>query len=363
MHILTHSLAPESEGATMVDVAVVGAAGYAGIEAVRLVLGHPRLRLTHVTSGADAGKAVSAVYPALAGATNLTFANPDSGAIADAAQVAILAVPHTAAIELAVPLLAAGVTVMDLSADFRLADAAVYEQWYGVRHGAPELLPEAVYGLPELDRLRLPGSRLVACPGCYPTATALAAMPALEAHVATNGRIVVDAKSGVSGAGRSLTSSTHYPAANESVQAYKVGGQHRHTPEIEQTLSSAAGRDIKVIFTPHLVPMTRGLLSTVYLDVAPDFTTAHAIELYTTRYAEEPFVHVHDAGIMPSTAEVAGSNRAAIGLAVDERTNTLVVTCAIDNLMKGAAGQAVQCLNAVLGYPETTGFERPAPVV
>jgi N-acetyl-gamma-glutamyl-phosphate reductase len=347
----------------MVDVAVVGAAGYAGIEAVRLVLGHPRLRLTHVTSGADAGKAVSTVYPALAGATELTFVEPEAAAIADAAQIALLAVPHTAAIQLAVPLLAAGVTVIDLSADFRLTDAAVYEEWYGVAHGAPELLAQAVYGLPELGRMRLPGSRLVACPGCYPTATALAAAPALEAQIASNSRIVVDAKSGVSGAGRSLTASSHYAAANESVRAYKVGGQHRHTPEIEQTLSLAAGRDIQVIFTPHLVPMTRGLLSTVYLDVAAGFTTADAIALYKARYVDEPFVHVHDAGIMPSTAEVAGSNRAAIGLAVDERTNTLVVTCAIDNLMKGAAGQAVQCLNAVLGYPETMGFERPAPVV
>ncbi|HEY5540089.1 MAG TPA: N-acetyl-gamma-glutamyl-phosphate reductase [Coriobacteriia bacterium] len=347
----------------MVDVAVVGAAGYAGIEAVRLVLGHPRLRLTLATSAADAGKPISAVYPALAGATDLAFVEPSAHAVAAAAQVALLAVPHTAAIELAVPLLVAGVTVIDLSADFRLADAAVYEQWYGVAHGAPELLPEAVYGLPELDRSRLPGSRLVACPGCYPTATALAAAPALEAQVASNARIVVDAKSGVSGAGRSLAAGTHYVAANESVRAYKAGGEHRHTPEIEQTLSRAAGRAISVIFTPHLVPMSRGLLSTVYLDVPDGFTTADAVALYAARYATEPFVYVHPAGSQPSTAEVAGSNRAAIGVVVDERTNTLVATCAIDNLVKGAAGQAVQCLNAVLGYPETTGFERPAPVV
>jgi N-acetyl-gamma-glutamyl-phosphate reductase len=347
----------------MIDVAVVGAAGYAGIEAVRLVLGHPRLRLTSVTSGADAGKPIAAVYPALAGATDLVFEAPSADAIGACAKVALLAVPHTAAIELAVPLLEAGVTVIDLSADFRLEDSAVYEEWYGVTHGAPELLREAVYGLPEIDRSRLAGARLVACPGCYPTATALAAAPALQSGVAGNSKIVVDAKSGVSGAGRSLTAGSHYVAADESVRAYKVGGQHRHTPEIEQTLSSIAGRDIKVIFTPHLVPMSRGLLSTVYLDVPDGFTTADAIALYSARYANEPFVHVHEAGVMPSTAEVSGSNRAAIGLAVDPRTKTLVVTCAIDNLMKGAAGQAIQCLNAVLGYAETTGFERPGPVV
>jgi len=347
----------------MIDVAVVGAAGYVGIEAVRLVLGHPRLRLVLATSGADAGKPVAEVYPALAGATDLVFEGPSAEKIANVANVALLAVPHTAAIEFAVPLLKAGVTVIDLSADFRLADPAVYEEWYGVEHAAPELLQEAVYGLPELDRSRLSGSRLVACPGCYPTATALAAAPALEAGIATNTRVVVDAKSGVSGAGRSLAPSTHFVAANESVRAYKMGGQHRHTPEMEQTLSMAAGRAISVIFTPHLIPMTRGLLSTVYLDVPSSFTTADAVVLYRERFAGEPFVYVHDAGFTPSTAEVAGSNRAAIGVAVDQRTNILVATCAIDNLGKGAAGQAVQCLNAVLCYPETEGFERPAPIV
>jgi N-acetyl-gamma-glutamyl-phosphate reductase len=320
--------------------------------------------LTLATSGADAGRSISSVYPALAGATELAFVEPSVEAIVASAQVALLAVPHTAAIVLAAPLLAAGVTVIDLSADFRLKDATTYEHWYGVTHGAPELLPEAVYGLPELDRSQLPGARLVACPGCYPTATALAAAPALESGIASNSKIVVDAKSGVSGAGRSLSAATHYVTADESVGAYKAGGQHRHTPEIEQTLSVAAGRDIKVTFTPHLVPLNRGLLSTVYLDVPAGFTTADAIKLYSARYAGEPFVTVYaEPGVMPATAHVCGSNRAAIGVAVDERTQTLVATCAIDNLVKGSAGQAVQCLNAVLGYPETEGFERPAPVV
>jgi N-acetyl-gamma-glutamyl-phosphate reductase len=347
----------------MVKVAVVGAAGYAGIEAVRLVLGHPRLDLTLATSAADAGKPISAVYPALAGATDISFVEPSVGTIAEAADVALLAVPHTASVELTVPLLDAGVTVIDLSADFRFIDAAVYEKWYGVAHAAPELLSEAVYGLPELDRARLPAATLVACPGCYPTATALAAAPVLEAGVAATSRIVVDAKSGVSGAGRSLSTASHYVAANESVRAYSAGGQHRHTPEIEQVLTWVAGRDMAAVFTPHLVPMSRGLLSTVYLDVPSEFTTEDAVALYKERYQSEPFVYVHDIGQMPSTSEVSGSNRAVIGVAVDARTNTLVSTCAIDNLVKGAAGQAVQCLNAVLGFPETEGFERPVPVV
>ncbi len=347
----------------MVNVAVVGAAGYAGIEAVRLVLGHPRLDLALATSAADAGRRVASVYPALAGATDVSFVEPSVDVIAGAADVALLAVPHTASVELTVPLLAAGVVVIDLSADFRLLDPAVYEKWYGVTHAAPELLPQAVYGLPELDRAGLAGAKLVACPGCYPTATALAIAPVLESGAASASRIVVDAKSGVSGAGRSLNASSHYVAANESVRAYSAGGAHRHTPEIEQTLTKVAGRDISVVFTPHLVPMSRGLLSTVYVDVADGFATQDAVALYKERYRAEPFVYVHDEGQMPSTLEVSGSNRAAIGVVVDERTRTLVATCAIDNLVKGAAGQAVQCLNAVLGYAETEGFERPVPVI
>jgi N-acetyl-gamma-glutamyl-phosphate reductase len=347
----------------MTDVAVVGAAGYAGIEAVRLVLGHPRLRLALATSGADAGRPISQVYPALAGSTDLSFVEPVAEEIAAAAQVALLAVPHTAAIELAVPLREAGVKVIDLSADFRLRDADQYETWYGVPHGAKELLGEAVYGLPEINRAGLRGAGLVACPGCYPTATALAAAPALESSVTESTKLIVDAKSGVSGAGRSLSAGTHFVNAHEAVSAYKVGGQHRHTPEIEQVLTDIAGRTISVVFTPHLVPMKRGMLSTVYMDVAEGFTTADAVELYASRYAHEPFVHVHAAGSQPSTNEVVGSNRAAIGVAVDERTNTLVATCAIDNLVKGAAGQAVQCLNAVLGHDETEGFDRSGPVV
>jgi N-acetyl-gamma-glutamyl-phosphate reductase len=346
----------------MNKVAVVGAAGYAGIEAVCLVLSHDRLRLTLATSAADQGKQVSNVYPSLAGLTDISFTLPDPEEIASAADVALLAVPHTAALELAPKLLARGVTVIDLSADYRIQDAAAYEEWYGTAHTSPELLPEAVFGLPELDRSRLPGARLVACPGCYPTATTLAALPALSAGLVTGARIVVDAKSGVSGAGRTAGAATHYVAVNEAVTPYKVAA-HRHTPEIEQALSTAAGRPMNVVFAPHLVPMSRGLLSTVYLEITAGSTAAEIVELYRAHYADEPFVFVRDVGDMPSTAEVRGTNRASIGVAVDEHTNTLIAACAIDNLVKGAAGQAVQCLNAVLGYPETEGLDRPAPVV
>jgi N-acetyl-gamma-glutamyl-phosphate reductase len=341
-------------------VAVIGGAGYTGIELVRLLLGHPAFEIATVTSAADAGRRVDDLYPALAGC-GLVFTEPDVEAIARSAEVAFLAVPHTAALDLAPRLLDAGVTVLDLSADYRLKDAGVYEAWYETKHTSPHLLSQAVYGLPELGRDALDGAKLVACPGCYPTATILAAAPALEAGLAKADRVIVDAKSGVSGAGRSATAGTHYCAVNESIAPYKVGS-HRHTPEIAQALKEIAGSPVKVTFTPHLVPMTRGLLATVYMDGADGLSTDEAVAVYSTRYASEPFVTVHGPGRMPSTHEVSGTNRAHIGVAVDA-SGMLVVACAIDNLVKGSGGQAVQCANIALGLPETAGLTHPGPVV
>ncbi len=345
----------------MVDVAIVGAAGYTGAELTRLVAGHPSMGLTMVTSAGDAGRRVDDLYPALAG-VELAYVAPDAAAVADAAQLAFLAVPHTAAIVLAPALLAVGVRVVDLSADFRFKDPAVYEKWYDVAHGAAELLPEAVYGLPELSRVGLADAQLVACPGCYPTASLLAAVPPLETGLAKPDRVIVDAKSGVSGAGRKPSATAHFVAANEAVSAYKVAA-HRHTPEIAEQLARWVGTPVKLTFTPHLVPMTRGILVTVYLELAGPVTTHELLDVYRDRYGAEPFVTVHDAGRMPSTAEVRGSNRAHIGAAIDADAGLAVVTCAIDNLMKGAAGQAVQCANAVLGLDETVGLSGPVPVV
>lgn len=346
----------------MTDVAIIGAPGYAGVELTRLVLGHHGFNLTMVTSQADAGTRVGDIYPALAPFTDLSYVVPDVERIASKAQVAFLAVPHTAALALAPSLLSSGLTVVDASADYRLKDPDLYERWYGVTHTSPELLGDAVYGLPEYDRSRLPGARLVACPGCYPTASLLAAFPALQAGVSAGERIVVDAKSGVSGAGRSPSAGTHFPTVNESVQPYKVAA-HRHAPEIEQGLSAAAGHEVRITFTPHLVPMTRGLLSTVYLPLTQHISTADAVDLYRERFDGEPFVTVHDPGRMPSTAEVRGTNRAHIGVEVDKHTWTLVAVCAIDNLIKGTSGQAIQCANLALGYDETAGLVQPAPVI
>jgi N-acetyl-gamma-glutamyl-phosphate reductase len=345
----------------MVRAAVIGAAGYTGVELVRLLLAHPDLQVTAVTSTADAGRPLDDLYPALAGC-GLTLQAPVVAEIAQVADVAFLAVPHTAALPLVPPLLDAGLTVVDLSADFRLQDAATYEAWYETTHTSPELLASAVYGLPEMSRVGLAGANLIACPGCYPTASILAAIPALESGVSAAGKVVVDAISGVSGAGRSANATTHYCSANESLATYKVA-THRHTPEIAQALTLAAGRDVSVVFTPHLAPLTRGLLATVYLDVTDGFTTLDAVELYAARYSGEAFVTVHPAGRMPSTAEVRGSNRAHIGVAVDRASGTLIATCAIDNLVKGSGGQAIQCANIALGLPETDGLTAPAPVV
>lgn len=346
----------------MVRAAVVGAAGYTGIETVRLLLGHPGFEVTTVTSAADAGNLVEDLYPGLTGC-GLRFEAPDIAKIAADADVAFLAVPHTAALDIAPALLDAGLKVFDLSADFRLNDAAVYETWYAVHHTAPELLESAVYGLPELSREGLVDATLVACPGCYPTASAIAVAPAYRAGLTIHGgRVVIDAKSGVSGAGRKANAATHYVTANESMRPYGVGS-HRHTPEIAQTLAALAGSQVSLCFTPHLVPLSRGLLATAYLQAVDGLTTEDAVGAYMQAYADEPFVTVHPAGRMPATHDVVGTNRAHVGVAVDEASSTLVVACAIDNLVKGSGGQALQCANIALGFEETTGLAFYAPVV
>ncbi|MDZ4167296.1 MAG: N-acetyl-gamma-glutamyl-phosphate reductase [Coriobacteriia bacterium] len=346
----------------MTRAAVVGAAGYAGAELTRLLLGHPSFELVCVTSDQDEGRPVRELYPALA-MCDLVYSPHDTGAVAaSGAEIAFLAVPHTAAMALAPVLLDAGLTVIDASADFRLRDPELFAAWYATPHTAPRLIDEAVYGLPELWRDALPGARLVACPGCYPTATLLAAAPAVRADFVISSRVIVDAISGISGAGRTPGPVTHFVNATESVAAYKVGS-HRHTPEIAQGLADLGLQAPSVVFAPHLAPLDRGLLSTVYLEVEPGLLPEEAYAAYAEAYASEPFVTVCEPGIQPATAHVRGSNRAHIGVVLDQPSDTLVVTCAIDNLVKGTAGQAVQCANIVLGYDETAGLNMPVPVV
>lgn len=342
-------------------VGVIGAAGFAGAELVRLVLGHPEFELSVITSNADAGTALADAYPAFAGASDICFTTHDDPAVKDC-DLVFLAVPHTAAMAQAPSLLAAGVTVVDLSADYRLSDKYVYKQWYGAEHTSPELLVTRAFGLPELfaediqaaaDLHAAGKPALVACAGCYPTATSIASAPAIRAGW-TEGLVIVDAKSGVTGAGKGCNAKTHFCNADEDVQAYNVG-KHRHTPEIEQIL----GKPGQVVFTPHLVPQRRGILSTVYLQLTSEAAAMSLDEMvayYRSFYEGRPCAQVLAAGKLPRSSSVAGTNVCQVGLAKNERTNTLVAIGAIDNLCKGAAGQAVQCANLVLGLPETCGL-------
>ncbi|MDR0513782.1 MAG: N-acetyl-gamma-glutamyl-phosphate reductase [Coriobacteriaceae bacterium] len=359
------------------SVGIVGAAGFVGAELVRLIAGHPDFSLEVVTSDSLAGTSLAAVNPTLAGRERLAFTPHDDGALLDCEGV-FLAVPHTKALDLVPVLIDAGVSVFDLSADYRLRDPQVYEAWYGVRHTSPGLLAQAAFGLPELFRTGLAQARLthmagdpvlVACAGCYPTASSLAAYPAILAGM-VEGTVVIDAISGVTGAGKAATERTHFCFANESLEAYAVAG-HRHTPEIEQILGTAGWDSADgLVFTPHLAPLNRGLLATVYLPLktgaggkgVPGGTDAprtleamHAV--YKDFYRDSRFVQVLDCPQMPKTAHVAGTNFAHIGLAFHEQTGTLIAVAAIDNLCKGAAGQAVQCANIVFDLPEARGLE------
>lgn len=343
-----------------IKVGVVGAAGFAGIEVVRLTVAHPNFELVAATSNELAGKRICEVYPAFTGCTDARFCTHDDAPLT-ACDIVFLAVPHTAAMAQAPQLVAQGVTVIDLSADFRLKDPGVYEQWYGVEHTAQDLLAQAAFGLPELFRSGLEQAAqkyadgeavLVGCAGCYPTATSLAAAPAIRAGLAGQGPIVADAISGVSGAGKKASERTHYCMADENVEAYGVAN-HRHTPEIEQILDIPG----RLVFTPHLAPLDRGLLSTVTIPLGDVATTqAELDKLYEDFYADSPFVSVLTGGKQPKTSSVAGTNRAHVAAVLNDHAHVIVATGAIDNIGKGAAGQAVQCANIVCGLPETTGL-------
>lgn len=337
-------------------VAIVGASGYMGEELLRLLWRHPQVELTAVTSRTYAGQPVAEVFPRLADA-NLCFAAPDAAAIAGEAQVAVLALPHGLAAEYAAPLLQAGVTVIDISADFRLRDAAAYRTYYKADHPAPELLQDAVYGLPERYREQIGQASLIACPGCYPTGILLPTAPLLATGLATPEGIIVSSISGVSGAGRKTELPYLFAECNESVRPYVVVG-HRHTPEIEQELAVAAGIDqIQMNFAPHLAPVTRGLHSTVFLLAAkPDLQLTDIGQALETAYTHEPFVRVLPAGQLADTKHVTHTNVCEIGYAYDPRTGRIIISSAIDNLCKGGSGQAVQCLNISRSYVETTGL-------
>jgi N-acetyl-gamma-glutamyl-phosphate reductase len=338
-----------------VPVAVIGASGYTGAELLRLLLDHPRVEIAALAAERAAGSRIDRVFPHLAGRLDREIEALDPARIAARAEVVFSCLPHGASAAAVAELAARDRLVVDLSADFRLRDPAVFAEWYGP-HRHPELLDRAVYGLPELHREELRGARLIASPGCYPTAAILAAAPLL-ARGLVRPRLVVDAKSGVSGAGRSPGPATHFPEVGEGVRAYKVAGSHRHTPEMEQELSRAAGgARVRLTFTPHLVPMARGILACVYGEPTdPARTEADYRAALVEAYRGEPFVTVLDEGL-PDTSHVRGSNRAHVAVRLDARAGVVVAMAAIDNLVKGASGQAIQAMNIALGWPEAVGL-------
>lgn len=335
----------------MIKVGVVGGTGYTGVELLRLLAQHPRVRLEVITSRGEAGCAVADLFPSLRARVDLAFSEPSQAPL-DRCDLVFFATPNGVAMKQAGALLEAGVRVIDLAADFRIRDVAEWERWYGMPHASPELIAEAVYGLPELNRKRIRGARLVANPGCYPTAVQLGFLPLVEAGVAELDRLIADAASGVSGAGRKAAVHNLYAEAADSFKAYAVPG-HRHLPEIRQGLSAAAGRSVGLTFVPHLAPMIRGIHATLYAQlVAP----ADVRRLYEDRFRDEPFVDLMPEGSHPDTRSVRASNLCRIALHRPQGGDTLVVLSVIDNLVKGAAGQAVQNMNLMFGFPETEGI-------
>jgi N-acetyl-gamma-glutamyl-phosphate reductase len=345
-----------SKAVTKIKVAVVGASGYSGLELVRLLARHPGCELVAVTSREYQGRPFSQVFPALAGIVDLPFMPPHPGDLSrQGAEVAFTSVPHQTALELVPELLGLGLRVVDLSADFRFRDASLYEKWYQ-RHTAPELLQEAVYGLPELHREEVRVSRLVGNPGCYPTCVILGLAPLAQAHLLEPDTVIADCKSGVSGAGRQALLGTQFCEVHDGFRAYKVL-EHRHTPEMEQELSLLAGKPVKVTFTPHLAPMSRGILGTLYAGLARPLSESELLELYRSFYRGHPFVRLHPPGSLPDTRHVRGSNFCDLALRLNREGQRVIVISVIDNLTKGAASQAVHNFNLMVGFPEDLGLE------
>lgn len=340
----------------MLNVAIVGASGYTGLELIRILHCHPEVAVTCLTSEQSAGKKISDVFPTLRGRCDLILENLEPARVSEKADVIFTALPHKAAMEVVPTFLKLGKKVIDLSADYRLSDPAVYGEWYEP-HLNPANLKKAVYGLPEIRRSKIKGAKLVANPGCYPTSIILGLAPLLKKGLIQLQSIIADSASGVTGAGRSAKVDSLYCEVNEGYRAYGAGGVHRHTPEIEQELSLLAGESLKITFTPHLVPMDRGILSTIYAAPLKELTTSQLVALYEDFYRGEPFVRVLPQGSLPSTAFVRGSNFCDIAPLVDLRTGRIIIVSAIDNLVKGASGQAVQNMNLVCGFPETTGLD------
>jgi N-acetyl-gamma-glutamyl-phosphate reductase len=338
----------------MIRVGIIGASGYTGVELARILCNHPETKITLATSRRYAGQPLAGVYPNLGARVDIICSDPDTESLADQADFFFTAVPHKTAMAVVPSLVEAGKKVVDLSADFRLKSAAVYEQWYQ-SHTAREYLSEAVYGLPEIHRNEISTARLVANPGCYPTSVILGLAPLLTNNLIDPHTIIVDSKSGASGAGRTAQTSTLFCEVADGFRAYKVG-EHRHTPEMEQEISGLCGTQVTISFTPHLLPIGRGILSTIYAVLQEQRSEAEILGLYHGFYTDEKFVRLHEPGRSVATQFVRGSNYCDIGFKIDRRTGRIIVLSTIDNLVKGAAGQAVQNMNLMCGFSEETGL-------
>jgi N-acetyl-gamma-glutamyl-phosphate reductase len=349
----------------MIKAGIVGGTGYTGVELLRLLAQHPQVEIAAITSRQEAGTAVSAMFPSLRGRVALAFTHPDQAPLAKC-DVVFFATPNGVAMGEARALLDAGARIVDISADFRIKDVGEWERWYKVKHAAPELVAQAVYGLCEVNREKIRGARLVANPGCYPTAVQLGLLPLVESGAVDLDHLIADAKSGVSGAGRKLEQNLMYSEAADNFSAYGVAG-HRHWPEIRQGLAQAAGREVGLVFTPHLTPMIRGIFATLYGRIVREMDFQ---ALYEKRYAKEPFVDVMPAGSQPDTRSTRAANVCRIAVhrppqfadSQAQKRDTVTVLSVIDNLMKGASGQAVQNMNLMFGFPETQGLEQVAVV-
>ena len=335
----------------MIKVGIVGGTGYTGVELLRLLTQHPNVEITAITSRKETGMPVAEMFPSLRGCVDLKFSDPKEAGLASC-DLVFFATPNGIAMGEAQSLLAAGVRVIDLAADFRIKDIAVWEKWYGMTHVCPALVNEAVYGLPEVNREAIKGARIVANPGCYPTATQLGFLPLVEAGVVDDRHLIADTKSGVSGAGRKAETHILFSEASDNFKAYGVPG-HRHLPEVKQGLSRAAGHEVGLTFVPHLVPMIRGIHATLYGRLVKEVDLQ---ALFETRYAGEPFVDVLPAGSQPDTRSVRASNICRLAVHRPQGGDIVVVLSVIDNLVKGAAGQAVQNMNLMFGLPETLGL-------
>ncbi|HUE36803.1 MAG TPA: N-acetyl-gamma-glutamyl-phosphate reductase [Candidatus Acidoferrum sp.] len=339
-------------------IAVVGASGYSGEVLVQLLLNHPQAELVAVTSRQNTGQTLAQVFPKFAGhpkSKDIRFTEPNAEIVAKQADIAFLALPHGVAAEYAAPLLNAGCVVIDLSADFRLKSAETYKEFYAHEHPAPELLKKSVYGLPEIHREQIKKALLVASPGCYPTSVLLPAIPLLQAALVKPSGMIADSMSGVSGAGRKVEQDYLFCECNESVRPYGVP-KHRHLSEIEEQLSLAAKTPMVIQFTPHLIPVTRGILTTLYFEPAGKLSDEKISACYRKFYADEPFIRLLEGKSLPDTKNVVGTNAIEIAWRLDPRTGRLIVMSAIDNLVKGASGQAVQSMNIICGFPETAGL-------